>query len=97
VPAQLKTSEVVRHLGTNLSRIQYLLRHGKIAPPGKDASGDFVWTSADIDAARAALAKLAPRVRAGHAACGCTGEEISRLTNGSRPVSAGQRPGQEEP
>jgi hypothetical protein len=32
-----------------------LFRSGKCDPPQKDASGDFVWTEADIERARAAL------------------------------------------
>jgi hypothetical protein len=33
-----------------------LLRYRKIEPPQRDSSGDFIWTEADLDRARKALA-----------------------------------------
>lgn len=54
---QLKTSQVARQLGTPYHRIASALRAQKLSPPGKDFSGDFVWTEADVEALRQALAE----------------------------------------
>jgi hypothetical protein len=32
-----------------------LLRSGRLTPPAKDSSGDYVWTPEDVERARAAL------------------------------------------
>jgi hypothetical protein len=35
-----------------------LLRQGRLTPPPKDGSGDYVWSQHDLDNARAALAAV---------------------------------------
>jgi hypothetical protein len=52
----VKTTVAVRRLGTTYHRLMGLIRFGKIDPPGRDSSGDYIWTEADIDRARQALA-----------------------------------------
>jgi DNA-binding transcriptional MerR regulator len=51
-----KTPVAARELGITYHRLMGLLRHGKIAPPDRDSSGDYLWTDADLDRARQALA-----------------------------------------
>jgi hypothetical protein len=55
-----KTSFVVAHLNSNFSRIGYLIRTGRVHP-ARDESGDYVWSDANIEQARVALAKLRPQ------------------------------------
>jgi DNA-binding transcriptional MerR regulator len=52
----LKSPAVARLLGVNLPCLLSLPRTGRMAPPQKDSSGHYVWTDADIDRARQALA-----------------------------------------
>ncbi len=42
-----KTSDLVRQ-GISYHRIVAALRAGKLTPPQKDSSGDFVWTADDV-------------------------------------------------
>ena len=49
-----KTPVAARELGISYWRLIGLLRYGKIDPPGKDTSGDYVWTDADVGRARRA-------------------------------------------
>ena len=51
----VKTPVAARQLNIPYSRPISLLRHGKIAAPAKDLSGDYVWTETDLAAARDAL------------------------------------------
>ncbi len=51
----LKTFAVAQGLGVTYHRIMGLIRYGKIRPPRKDSSGDYVWTAHDLEAARKAL------------------------------------------
>ena len=51
-----KTLTASRRLGLSYSRLYYALRNGHIPAPPKDESGDYVWTDADIERAREALA-----------------------------------------
>jgi hypothetical protein len=51
-----KTTAAAQELGVPYWRLVGLMRYGKITPPGRDTSGDFVWTDADMARARAALA-----------------------------------------
>jgi hypothetical protein len=51
----LKTPVVARELGVGYWRLLGLLRSGKINPPVKDSSGDYLWSARDLEAARAAL------------------------------------------
>jgi hypothetical protein len=53
----LKTPEAAKQLKVAYSHLISLLRHGKINPPQKDSSGDYVWTEADLAAARQALSR----------------------------------------
>lgn len=50
-----KTPAVAKELGIRYSRIVSALRYGKLDPPGKDTSGDFVWTDADVARLKEAL------------------------------------------
>ncbi len=56
-----KTSAAARELSVPYWTLIGLLRYGKIDPPGKDTSGDYVWTEADMSRARQAIAKRAGR------------------------------------
>jgi hypothetical protein len=51
----LKSSCVAKTLGIPYHRLFSLLRAGKLSPPRKDGSGDYVWVEADIGRAREAL------------------------------------------
>ena len=46
----MKTCELPARTGIPLVRIRHLLSTQRIPKPGRDASGDFVWTEADIQA-----------------------------------------------
>jgi hypothetical protein len=51
----VKTPVAAKQLDIPYSRLISLLRHGKLAAPTKDSSGDYIWTEADVAAAREAL------------------------------------------
>jgi hypothetical protein len=51
----LKTPQVADTLGVGYYRLIGLIRARKLAPPGKDHSGDFCWWPADVERARQAL------------------------------------------
>ena len=60
-PQGCKTREALTVLRADFPCLTYpglmsAIRNDKIPPPGKDISGDFVWTDEDIGRARAALA-----------------------------------------
>jgi hypothetical protein len=59
----IKTPTAARQLAISYHRLIGLIRYGKIDPPGKDSSGDYVWTEADVERARRALADVAARRR----------------------------------
>ena len=61
MPILLKTPAAARQLNIPYSHLISLLRHGKIVPPQKDSSGDYLWTNADLAAARQALARRQPK------------------------------------
>jgi hypothetical protein len=42
--------------GVTYMNLYNLIRNGKIPPPERDSSGDFIWSDADIERARKALA-----------------------------------------
>jgi hypothetical protein len=50
-----KSPTAAAELGVSYYRLIGLLRARKLRPPAKDSSGDYVWTDADMDAARQAL------------------------------------------
>jgi hypothetical protein len=50
-----KTPAAARELGVTVYRLHSLIRGGKLPPPQKDTSGDFIWTDADLDRALQAL------------------------------------------
>jgi predicted site-specific integrase-resolvase len=52
----LTTRAVADHLGVPYYTLANLLRAGRMAPPTKNLSGDYVWSEADVERARAALA-----------------------------------------
>jgi len=51
-----KTPAAARELGIRYDLLIGLMRYEKLDPPGRDSSGHFVWTDADMDRARQALA-----------------------------------------
>jgi hypothetical protein len=52
-----KTRQILESLNTNYSRLAGALQRGKVrAPDARDASGDFLWSPAEVEAARQALA-----------------------------------------
>jgi hypothetical protein len=53
--ASRKSVVVARDLGVTYYRLIGLLRSGKITPPQKDSSGDYLWSPADVSSARGAL------------------------------------------
>jgi hypothetical protein len=59
----MKTPIAAQTLAVSYGRLMALLRSGKLAPPAKDTSGDFVWTADDLARARAALGIDLRRVR----------------------------------
>lgn len=68
-----KTTTVADQLGVPYYRLFDLLRSRQIAPPAKDSSGDYVWTEADVERARAAIqARLRRRAAVG---CGSEGDQ----------------------
>jgi hypothetical protein len=57
----LKTQAMCRQEKFGYWQVVGLLRSGRIHPPQKDSSGDFVWTAADIERVRKALAERKSR------------------------------------
>jgi hypothetical protein len=53
-----KTPIAARELGVSYHRLINLVRFGKIVPPLRDTSGDYLWTDDDLGRARAALATV---------------------------------------
>jgi hypothetical protein len=51
----LKSIAAARQLGITYYRLISLLRSQKLTPPQKDSSGDYLWSAADLEAARQAL------------------------------------------
>ena len=51
-----KSPVAARELGISYWRLIGLLRSGRLAPPAKDTSGDFLWSDTDMARAREALA-----------------------------------------
>jgi hypothetical protein len=63
----LKTTAAARALGVSYAVLYGLLRDGKIDPPPRDSSGDYVWLPGDVERARSALAARGRRTRSGGA------------------------------
>jgi hypothetical protein len=62
----VKTPVAARLVGATYWRLVTAMRGGKITPlPAKDSSGDFIWTEADLERARQALAIDLRRTRSG--------------------------------
>jgi hypothetical protein len=51
-----KTPAAAVELGVPYWRLIGLLRYGKITPPTRDTSGDYLWSDEDMSRARQALA-----------------------------------------
>jgi hypothetical protein len=51
----LKTRSVCERLNVPYYVLFNLLRNGRLAPPAKDASGDYCWSEEDVERARLAL------------------------------------------
>ena len=56
-----KTPIAVKLIGCTIGQLLWLIRSGRLERPEKDSSGDYMWTDADIAAARAAGAKTGAR------------------------------------
>ena len=52
----LKTAAAAKELGVEYFGLFNLIRFGKLRPPAKDTSGDYIWSSADLDRVRQVLA-----------------------------------------
>jgi hypothetical protein len=52
---RVKTISVMKRLRVGYWRLYELIRVGKIDAPVRDDSGDYWWSSKDVEAARAAL------------------------------------------
>jgi hypothetical protein len=51
----LTTSDAASALGVSYHQLFSLIRFRKIEPPARNGSGDYCWTRADLERARAAL------------------------------------------
>jgi hypothetical protein len=51
----LKSRAAAQALGITYYQLFELIRSGKLTPPVKDASGDYVWNAKDLGRARRAL------------------------------------------
>jgi hypothetical protein len=60
-----KTAEVCRQERIEGYCIRNWLKAGKLAEPGRDASGHFWWTPADVEKLRKVARTYRPRRRAG--------------------------------
>jgi hypothetical protein len=56
-----KSPEAAKELGISYASLVGLLRYGKIEPPPKDSSGDYIWMDTDLDRARRAIAAMRRR------------------------------------
>jgi hypothetical protein len=56
-----KTPIAAIELNVTYHRLVNLLRFGKIKPPGRDTSGHFAWTDADMRRAKKALDSMRAR------------------------------------
>jgi hypothetical protein len=54
VLSYLKGRAAARAAGMGYDRLMGLIRSGRLDPPVKDSSGDYVWTPADLERARQA-------------------------------------------
>jgi hypothetical protein len=52
----LKTSVAARELGVRTNQLMNLIRYGQIPQPGRDSSGDYLWSPAEIERARTIFA-----------------------------------------
>jgi hypothetical protein len=50
-----KTPVAAKELGVTYHVLVGLMRYGKLEPPGRDSSGDYVWTDHDMERAHQAL------------------------------------------
>lgn len=50
------TTSAAAILGVPYFRLAYLIRARRISPPARDDTGNYAWSEADIERARAALA-----------------------------------------
>jgi predicted site-specific integrase-resolvase len=56
-----KTAGVAKHLGVSYAKLFELMRRGRLIPPAKDSSGDYIWSDEDIRRAGDALASTRAR------------------------------------
>lgn len=48
----MTTPQAAKRLGVSYSRLLGWIRYGRMSAPAKDATGSYVWTSDDIEAAK---------------------------------------------
>jgi len=51
-----KTRSAAAAIGATVAQIMAAIYAGKLTPPAKDESGDYVWSDEDLERARQALA-----------------------------------------
>jgi hypothetical protein len=51
----LKTRSAAKAIGVSLPALRSALGSGKLAPPAKDESGDFIWWPEDIERAKSVM------------------------------------------
>jgi DNA-binding transcriptional MerR regulator len=51
----IKTKDAARQLGCKYHQLIYAINTGRLTPPSKDSSGDYIWTIDDIERAKTAL------------------------------------------
>jgi hypothetical protein len=56
-----KTPVAAAELKTTYHKLIGLVRFGKIPPPARDSSGDYLWDESDLERARQALRPRAPK------------------------------------
>jgi DNA-binding transcriptional MerR regulator len=58
----MTTAEAARTAGTRPYHLMYLIHQRQIPPPKKNASGDYLWTRADLARVRRARRRMNRRV-----------------------------------
>ena len=94
-----KTPAAARELGIPYTRLVNWLRSGRLAPPGRDTSGDYVWTDDDMAPHKAGAVCLAVRPTRGRARPCCVttpspaldSKPLPTASNSSRPQAEAHR------
>jgi hypothetical protein len=51
----IKSPQAAQQIGCGYYRLMSLIRDGRLTPPSKDSSGDYIWGPEDVERARFAL------------------------------------------